>query len=62
MTKSNRTKLLQARVTAELHGAVKALAEARGVSAATILRWAMEEYVERDRRLAPYKEAQGGHE
>jgi len=51
--KSNRTKLVQARVTAEIHEAVKALAEARGVSAATILRWALAEYVERDRRLAP---------
>ena len=53
MTKSNRTKLVQARVAPEFHEAVARLAKARGVSAATILRWALEEYVERDRRLAP---------
>ena len=53
MTKSNRTKVVQARVTAEIHEAVARLAEARGVPASTILRWALEEYVERDGRLAP---------
>ena len=45
MTKDNRTKLLQARVTPQVHAAVTQEAEKRGVPAATILRWALAEYI-----------------
>ena len=46
MTKSNRTKLVQARVTPELHEAVKALAGRYDASICQIVRWALAEYIE----------------
>jgi len=46
--KSNRTRLLQARVMPEVHAAVTKLADKCGVPAATILRWAIAEYIEKE--------------
>ena len=47
MTRSNKTKLLQARVTPQTHEAITKLAEKYGVPRCQIVRWAIAEYIER---------------
>ena len=51
MTRSNKTKLLQARVTPQTHDAITRLAEKYGVPRCQIVRWAvrwaLKAYIER---------------
>ncbi len=48
MTKSNKTELLQARVTPQVHEAVAKLAEKYDVHLCQIIRWALAAYIERE--------------
>jgi len=56
MTRSNKTKLLQARVTPQTHDAITRLAEKYGVPRCQIVRWAIAEYIKKAQEASDVSE------